>query len=195
MLPLTDYPTPLDPTLSLVEAPPTKPVAPLPAPADSETVRRVEHLLTATESAFAEMEADYQRETPAAHTTAAPTSTATLSVVMPVYNERATLEQIVERVLSSSIVAELVIVDDGSTDGTRELLEQWRGRENICVVLHEQNQGKGAALRTGFAHATGDLVIVQDADLEYDPRRLRPTDRADRGGPGRCSLRFAISQS
>ncbi len=124
---------------------------------DEETLRRVEQLLTTTEMAIAGVELP-----PVA-------PAALLSVVMPVYNERATLEKITDRVLASPVVAELVIVDDGSTDGTRELLTQWQSRRRVRVVLHERNQGKGAALRTAFAHATGDLVIVQDADLEYDP--------------------------
>jgi glycosyltransferase involved in cell wall biosynthesis len=108
---------------------------------------------------------------------------------MPVYNERTTLEEILSRVRAVdltinqagsnrllgdaiSLEREIVIVDDGSTDGTREILDRWR-KENppdICIVFHEKNGGKGAALRTGFQHASGDILIIQDADLEYDPR-------------------------
>ncbi|MEA2345822.1 MAG: hypothetical protein QOF63_3991 [Thermoanaerobaculia bacterium] len=87
---------------------------------------------------------------------------------MPCFNERSTIEEIVDRVLESPFTAELVIVDDGSTDGTRDVLAKLDD-PRIRVVLHERNQGKGAALRTGFKHAAADYVIIQDADLEYDP--------------------------
>ncbi len=88
---------------------------------------------------------------------------------MPVYNERDTIEKIVERVLAVPVDKELLIVDDFSTDGTREKLSGLEGREGVSVLLHDKNMGKGAALRTGFAACTGDIVLVQDADLEYFP--------------------------
>jgi len=109
-----------------------------------------------------------------------------LSVVIPVYNEAATLESLVDRVLAVAIEGlEIICVDDGSTDGTRQVLQERIAPKGIQVILHERNQGKGAALRTGFEAATGDMVIVQDADLEYDPadypKLIEPilTGRAD----------------
>ena len=92
-----------------------------------------------------------------------------LSVVMPAYNERKTIREIVQRVLAVPIEKEIVIVDDGSTDGTRDILRELDGKDGVRVVFQPHNQGKGAAVSTGFRHATGDVVIVQDADLEYDP--------------------------
>jgi len=112
-----------------------------------------------------------------------------LSIIMPVYNERNTLEEIVSRVRDVDLTVnrdssnrllpgpvtlarEIVIVDDGSTDGTREILDRWRAEaaSDMCIVFHERNGGKGAALRTGFERASGDIFVIQDADLEYDPR-------------------------
>lgn len=94
-----------------------------------------------------------------------------LSVVIPCYNEIATIDAIIKQIqaLKLPIEMELVIVDDHSKDGTREYLKALAGEKNITVCLHEKNKGKGAALRTGFANATGDIVLIQDADLEYDP--------------------------
>jgi glycosyltransferase involved in cell wall biosynthesis len=94
-----------------------------------------------------------------------------LSIVMPCYNEIHTIETIVQKVLHAEVPLdrELIIVDDCSTDQTRTYLETLKDHEDIKIVLHEVNRGKGAALRTGFQHARGDVIIVQDADLEYDP--------------------------
>lgn len=93
----------------------------------------------------------------------------TLSVVIPVYNEKATILEILERVLAQPEVDEIVLVDDFSTDGTRDVLRSLEGRDKVTVLFHPVNRGKGAALRTGFAAAGKDYVLIQDADMEYDP--------------------------
>jgi len=91
-----------------------------------------------------------------------------LTVVMPVFNERATIAAILEKVLAEEAVGEVLVVDDASTDGTRAFLETFRD-PRVRVFLHERNQGKGAAIRTAIPHVRGDFVVIQDADLEYDP--------------------------
>ncbi len=95
-----------------------------------------------------------------------------VSVVIPVYNERETAERLLRRVREVPLRLEVIVVDDGSTDGTRDILPGLEGTLIDTLVMHERNQGKGAALRTGFTHATGDVVVVQDADMEYDPYEL-----------------------
>lgn len=103
-----------------------------------------------------------------------------ISVVIPVYNELKTLDEILRRVKATNLATEIIVVDDGSTDGTRALYEKYATDELVKIILHERNQGKGAAVVTGIKAATGDVIIIQDADLEYDPREypnlLRPLE-------------------
>jgi glycosyltransferase involved in cell wall biosynthesis len=93
-----------------------------------------------------------------------------ITVVIPVYNEVNTIDEIIRRVVATKIPTEILVVDDGSSDGTREKLAQLARKKVVRVVLHEKNQGKGAAVRTGIHNATQDIVIIQDADLEYNPK-------------------------
>jgi dolichol-phosphate mannosyltransferase len=93
-----------------------------------------------------------------------------LSVLIPVYNEIKTIEELIRRVREVNINKELILVDDGSKDGTRELLKKYEADEDIKVIYHKSNKGKGAAIRTAIEYVHGDIVIIQDADLEYDPK-------------------------
>jgi glycosyltransferase involved in cell wall biosynthesis len=108
-----------------------------------------------------------------------------LSIVIPVYNERQTLMAILRRVRAVPIAKEIILIDDGSTDGTRDQLRSLEREPDLRILYHTHNRGKGAALKTGFLQASGDIVIIQDADLEYDPadypRLIRPIldNRAD----------------
>ena len=93
-----------------------------------------------------------------------------LSIIIPVYNEVKNIDEIVKRVQATKLATEIVIVDDGSQDGTRDVLKKMNGKKKVRVILHEKNQGKGAAVVTGIKAAQGDILLIQDADLECDPR-------------------------
>jgi len=93
-----------------------------------------------------------------------------LSVIIPVYNEVKNIKEIINRVQNTKLANEIIVVDDGSSDGTRDILKKLDGKKKVRVILHEKNQGKGSAVVTGMNAATGDVLLIQDADLEYDPR-------------------------
>jgi glycosyltransferase involved in cell wall biosynthesis len=93
-----------------------------------------------------------------------------LSIIIPVYNEAKNINEIIKRVQATKLATEIIVVDDGSKDGTREILQKLHGKKKIRVILNEKNQGKGAVVVTGMKTATGDIILIQDADLEYDPR-------------------------
>jgi glycosyltransferase involved in cell wall biosynthesis len=95
-----------------------------------------------------------------------------LSVIIPVYNEVESIKTILKRVQDTKLAKEIVIVDDGSIDGTRQVLKKLDGKHGVRIIFHERNLGKGAAVRTGMAAAKGDILLIQDADLEYDPRDI-----------------------
>jgi glycosyltransferase involved in cell wall biosynthesis len=107
-------------------------------------------------------------------------NTMKLSVIVPVYNEENTIQEILRQVRAVGLAHEIIVVDDGSTDRTRALLQREAEHAGTAVILHDRNRGKGEAVRTGFDRATGDILLIQDADLEYDPRDypalLRPIE-------------------
>ena len=135
---------------------------------EDEYLQRAEQLIDVSQGVLAEV---IEEEIPAGSRSGEARSEAiALSVVIPVYNEEATVRQIVERVRAVGLHKEIVVVDDCSTDGTRDVLRQLERDEDVRVFLHGYNRGKGAALRTGFDQVKGNIVIIQDADLEYDPQ-------------------------
>lgn len=93
-----------------------------------------------------------------------------LSVIIPIFNEKDTLKEIISRVQATGIPDEIILVDDGSSDGTINIVKEYEGEEGFRIIIHNKNQGKGAAVRSGLNAATGDVLLIQDADLEYDPR-------------------------
>ncbi len=124
-----------------------------------------------------------------------------LSVIIPVYNEKNTIGELLRRVQATGLPSEIIVVDDGSSDGTLDILSGLDGKMNVRLIRHARNRGKGAAIRTGLENATGDIILIQDADLEYDPAEyenlLKPitSGKADvvygsrfLGGPHRAIL-------
>ena len=160
-----------------LETAPTQP--PLAPTVDHAYLERLQATLTSAEDAVASgLEVGAQRSTGEQKK-----NELAVSVVIPVYNERDTIAEIVRRVQAVEVHSEIVIVDDYSRDGTREVLFELSKQPDIRVIMHGYNQGKGAALRTGFAEVEGDVVIIQDADLEYDPqdykKLLEPIQRGE----------------
>jgi len=141
-------------------------------PAAEDIVSRAERKLAEIEALWDLMELDEQPAAPFQ----LPASLR-VSVVIPVYNEKRSIFDVIARVKALPFETEIIVVDDCSTDGTRGWLETVRGAPGLKLILKDQNEGKGAALRTGFAVATGHVVVVQDADLEYDPRDIETVIR------------------
>ena len=141
-----------------------------PAPAPIPKSEYLENMLERLEGCVELVESELaQYQTADAGKNASKRTDYVLTVVIPVFNELNTIGRILSRVSALPLNLELVIVDDYSTDGTREVLQKLDGLEKVKVILQEKNAGKGAALRTGFEHASGDFIVVQDADLEYNP--------------------------
>lgn len=150
-----------------------KPSSGAPATSDREYLDRALSTLEQAETGLARAaELDESRRTALA-----------VSILMPVYNERDTIREIVSRVRAAGVHQEIVIVDDCSTDGTRDILIELDREQDVRVVMHGYNRGKGAALRTAMAHASGDVLLIQDADLEYNPSDyatlLAPIERGE----------------
>ncbi|HEY2412257.1 MAG TPA: glycosyltransferase family 2 protein [Pirellulaceae bacterium] len=139
-------------------------------PRDDEALARVDVSLSKLEQLAADLAAENHRP-PAMPELALPANFK-LSVVIPVYNEQATIRQVIDNVAVLPVAKEIIVVDDASTDRTRQVLAECEKAAEISVIYKPQNEGKGAALRTGFRRVTGDVVVVQDADLEYDPQDI-----------------------
>ena len=158
-----------DKELQTANAPTAKPTdAAARDKATQETTERMLSTLDVAEAGLVALEQDLAQGQLVAQPQR-PKTALKVSVLIPVYNERDTIRTIVDRVLSTGIANEVVIVDDASTDGTRDVLIELDKRSDVRVLLHGYNKGKGAALHTAMEHARGDLVLIQDADLEYDP--------------------------
>jgi glycosyltransferase involved in cell wall biosynthesis len=146
-------------------------IVPSATPRSEQPEDSIEARLAALDQLAAELEAlDHEDDWPAAELRLP--DDFCLSIVVPVYNEHATIRAIIAKLLRLDLPTEIIVVDDGSTDGTREVLQELQGLPRLRIVLKPLNEGKGAALRSGFALVTGHLVLVQDADLEYDPRDI-----------------------
>jgi glycosyltransferase involved in cell wall biosynthesis len=159
------------------------PVLPSTRRTSGVSVESIERRLAELEQLAAELDAEDKAETPRIELTLP--ADFRLSIVVPIYNERSTVRSIVAKLMQLPVPSEIILVDDGSTDGTRDELQRLEGLPNLRIVFKPSNEGKGAALRSGFQYVTGTVVLVQDADLEYDPRDiprlLEPllTDQAD----------------
>jgi glycosyltransferase involved in cell wall biosynthesis len=154
-----------DKATAAVHTPPT-------APADNNALTRLHHSLDELQR-LCDLLAVEDGYEPAVRDFVVPRGFK-LSVVIPVYNEAATIQTVLARVAALPIPKEIIIVDDASTDGTRQILSEYECAGDVHVIFKPQNEGKGAALRTGFRRVTGDVIVVQDADLEYDPRDILP---------------------
>ena len=154
------------PKVQVESAPSPSTSDPLPTTSDTVYLTRLESTLDSTERQVREEVAN------AAHpkSDSAKKTSLALSIVIPVYNEYETISEIVRRVREVGLHEEIVIVDDFSVDGTRDVLLELGKQEDVRILMHGYNQGKGAALRTAFAEVRGDLVLIQDADLEYNPQ-------------------------